>query len=50
MASEDIAKQLKAALEKCARLREENKSLRLRLGIQEEKYNIQWVTVIHFQK
>lgn len=37
MAPEDIAKQLKAALEECARLREENKSLRSMLGIHEEK-------------
>lgn len=37
MAPEDIAKQLKAALEECARLREENKSLKSMLGIHEEK-------------
>ena len=39
MASEDIAKQLKATLEECARLREENKRLRSILGIPEEKPN-----------
>jgi regulator of replication initiation timing len=39
MASEDIAKQMKASLEECARLREENKRLRSILGISEEKPN-----------
>jgi hypothetical protein len=39
MAAEDIAKQLKATLEECARLREENKRLRSLLGIPEEKPN-----------
>ncbi|MFA5823581.1 MAG: hypothetical protein WC853_10985 [Thermodesulfovibrionales bacterium] len=39
MASEDIAKQLKATLEECARLREENKRLRSFLGTPEEKPN-----------
>jgi len=37
MASEEIADQLKAALDECARLREENKNLKTFLGIQEEK-------------
>jgi superfamily II DNA or RNA helicase len=36
MTSEDIAKQLKAALEECFRLREENKNLKSLLGIKEE--------------
>ena len=39
MASEDISKQLKATLEECARLREENKRLRSILGIPGEKPN-----------
>jgi hypothetical protein len=39
MASEDIAKQLNAPLEECARLREENKRLRSLLAIPEEKPN-----------
>jgi regulator of replication initiation timing len=39
MASEDIAKQLNAALEECARLREENKRLRSLIAIPEEKPN-----------
>jgi len=39
MASEDIAKQLKAALEECARLREENRRLTSLLGIPEERPN-----------
>jgi hypothetical protein len=37
MASEEIAEQLKAVLDECARLREENKNLKFLLGIQEEK-------------
>ena len=37
MASEDVAKRLKTALEECARLREENKRLRSLLGIPEER-------------
>ncbi len=37
MASEDIEKQLKVALEECARLKEENRKLRSLLGIREEK-------------
>ena len=36
-ASEDITKQLKAALEECARLREENKRLRSLLALPAEK-------------
>jgi len=40
MASEEIAEQLKAALEECARLREENKNLKSLLGIQKEKADI----------
>jgi len=40
MTSEDIAKQLKAALDECARLREENKKLRSLLAIPEEKPNL----------
>lgn len=39
MTSEDIAKQLKTALEECALLREENKRLRSLLAIPEEKPN-----------
>ncbi|GBE01654.1 type III restriction enzyme, res subunit [bacterium BMS3Abin08] len=39
MASEDIVKQLRAALDECARLREENRRLRALLGIPEEKPN-----------
>ena len=39
MASEDIAEQLKAALEECARLREENKKLRSLMAVPEEKPN-----------
>jgi hypothetical protein len=39
MASEDIAKQLKATLEECARLREENKRLRSIPGITGKKPN-----------
>jgi hypothetical protein len=39
MASEDIARQLKTALEECALLREENRRLRSLLGISEEKPN-----------
>lgn len=38
---EDIAEQLKAALEECARLRQENKRLRSLLDIQDEKYSSQ---------
>ncbi len=34
--SEDFPKQLKAALEECARLREENKNLRSRFGVPEQ--------------
>ena len=37
MASEEIAEQLKAVLDECARLREENKNLKSLLCIQEEK-------------
>lgn len=37
MASEEIAEQLKAALDECVRLREENKRLKSLLGIQKEK-------------
>jgi superfamily II DNA or RNA helicase len=40
MTSEDIAKQLKAALEECSRLREENKRLRSLMAIPEEKPNV----------
>jgi len=36
-AFEDVAKQLKAALEECARLREENERLRSLLGLPAEK-------------
>jgi superfamily II DNA or RNA helicase len=39
MASEDITEQLKAALEECARLKEENKNLKSLLGVREEKPN-----------
>lgn len=38
-ASEDTAKQLKAALEECALLREENRKLRSRIDIPEERPN-----------
>jgi len=37
VASEEIAEQLKAVLDACARPREENKNLKSLLGIQEEK-------------
>lgn len=37
MDSEEISKQLKAALEECARLREENKRLRALLGVHEQR-------------
>jgi superfamily II DNA or RNA helicase len=36
LASKDTEKQLKAAIEECARLREENKRLRAQLGVQED--------------
>jgi superfamily II DNA or RNA helicase len=40
MASEDVAKQLKAALFECARLKEENRRLKSLLGITQEKPNV----------
>jgi cell shape-determining protein MreC len=39
MACEDYAKQLKAALAECTRLKEENRRLKSLLGIPEEKPN-----------
>jgi hypothetical protein len=39
MVSENIAEQLKAALEECARLKEENRNLKSLLGFREEKPN-----------